>query len=239
MALDERRLNARFSAGPSSMPYVGATTHISNLEKRTMKYTLLSKSALALAACMIASQAQAGGRIEKVDAVREGIDLKQIVVNANGAGYTSTATQNHQFMIRVYAKAKGKDGVYWAGVGPYAGSAVEVGRPYLFEQWAGSSDGWTVYKKSLTLNGAVNKTYWYETPVNACKANLDKQVKNGKARADVMKREWKVTARARLVFSVTVDDRSNNRHNKHKVNQVASGHKDIVYPVPVLCKKGL
>ena len=53
-----------------------------------------------------------------------------------------------------------------------------------------------------------------------------------------MKREWKVMARARLVFSVTVDDRSDNRRNKHKVTQIASGHKDIVYPVAVLCKRG-
>jgi hypothetical protein len=207
-----------------------------------MKQLTLALSAFAITAGLLASEADAKGRIEKVDGVVEGIDMKQIAVNANGAGYTSTATASHNFMIRVYAKAKGRDGVYWAAVGPYAGSAVEVGRGYYFQQSAGSSDGWTVYKKSLNLNVPVRNAYWYETPVNACKANLDKQVRNGMARADVMKREWKVTARARLVFSVSVDDRANNRRNKHKISTVggiASGSKEIVYPVQILCKKGI
>jgi len=204
-----------------------------------MKISRITTLAAAFATCVVASQAHAGGRIEKVDGVTEGIDTKQVAVNANGSGYTSTATSSHKYMIRVYARAKGKDGVYWAAVGPYGGMAMEVGRPYYYQHTAGTSDGWNTYKKSLALDVAVNKTYWYETPVNACKANFDKQVKKGLARSDVMKREWNVTARARLVLSITVDDRSNNRRNKHKITQVASGSKDIVYPVSVKCKKGL
>ncbi len=193
----------------------------------------------ACAALILAGPAAAGGRIEKVDAVKEGIDTKHIAVNANGGGYTGHATASHKYMIRVYAKAKGKDGVYWAAVGPYAGSPFEVGHGYLFNHSAGTSDGWGTYSKSLILDAAVDKTFWYESPVQACKANLDKKVKNGMARADVMKREWDVTARARLVFSVAVDDRSNNRKNKHKITQVAHGDKAVVYPVAVKCRKGL
>ena len=58
------------------------------------------------------SAAMAGG-LEKVDMVKEGIDQAPAIVRANGNGYTSYENNSHKYFVRVYAKAKGSDRVYW------------------------------------------------------------------------------------------------------------------------------
>ncbi len=203
-----------------------------------MKKSIAFRAAIAAIAVTAATVAHAG-KIEKVDMVREGIDMKQIAVKANGSGYTGHATSSHKYMLRLYAKTKKHDGVYWAAVGTHKASPFEVSRGYFFQHTAGTSNGWAVYKKSVVLNVAVANTWWYETPVQACTDNLKKKVKGGMARADVLKREWDVTARAKFVFSVAVDDQSDNRKNKHKITRVDHGSRSVVYPVSVKCRKGL
>ena len=45
----------------------------------------------------------------KVDIVAEGIDLKPLHVGANANGYTGTENTPRNFMVRVFAKAKGQN----------------------------------------------------------------------------------------------------------------------------------
>jgi hypothetical protein len=196
-------------------------------------------ASIAIAGVNVSSASAA--KLEKVDIVKEGIDLGKIVVNANGNGYTNYASGAHKFMVRVFAKGKGRHNVYWAAVSSHMGNSPFTAgvRTYFDQRAASRTEGWGVYQKSLNFHVSPENMQWLTTPKNVCENNLKAEMARGRSKADVLKREWKLTAQASLVFSAAADTKSNIKKRDHKINRVDFRSKGILYPVAVVCKKGI
>lgn len=180
-------------------------------------------------------------KLEKVDLVKEGIDLKPIVVKANGSGYTGYETTSHRYLLRAFAKGKGSSHVYWVGITNRPGAhPQEVGSTYFYTQKAGAgTEGWAVYKKSLEVSMSPDNTRWVTSPRQACTNHLNSEMAKGKSKADVLKKEWTVSSSAVIYLVAAADSKSNNKKNKHKIGDIAVGEGGVVYPVQVVCRKGI
>jgi len=202
-----------------------------------MKHANAIRVTIAAALVALSSAAHAGSRLEKVDMVAEGIDLKPAVLRANSNGYTSYENSSHTYLLRLFAKAKGStNAVYYAAVGSSNKPGFDFGR--AFAHLSGKTDGWGVYKKSIKLPIELNKTRWWTSPGAACDLNLKKQMQKGMSKSDVLKKEWKVTAKAKILFVVAADSKAHNRKDKHDRKSISSGSRLIAYSVPVVCRAG-
>lgn len=173
--------------------------------------------------------------LEKVDIVKEGIDQKQIVVRAAGNGYTSYRSDAHRYHMRVYAKAKGSSAVWFVGVNPKRGSA-DGKYSWLYSNKARSSDGWSQYSKSISVDLRPEHTQFFFNPITVCTENMRAQVKKGMPRVKVLEREWKLVAQARFSLTAAADSKRHNRKNDHGKSG-NTGFRDLIYPVNVLCEK--
>jgi hypothetical protein len=177
------------------------------------------------------SQAEAGGNMEKVDIVKEGIDLDPIYVGSNASGYTGSENKAHKYMVRVFAKAKGQNRVWNVEIYGVAANAM------LFNKNVGKSEGWSVYGKSHVLHAKPGSMGWVTTPGTACKNLLKQKVAAGMNKADVLKSDRKTTALALIGFSAYADSKSHNKNNKHVTSQGVDEHQDsVAYQVPVICR---
>ena len=189
---------------------------------------------LALALSAITAPAFAGSNMEKVDIVPEGIDLKPLYVGANANGYTGTENNAHTFLVRVYAKAKGQNRVWSVSVVGAGSTTV------LFKKEVGKSEGWATYSKSLQLAAKPRDLKWLTVPVEVCWKNMDKLIAEGSTKAKVLANDRKVTAYAQLGFRARADSKAHNMKDQHDSEDGFFVHrKDIVYPVPVVCRAAL
>lgn len=190
--------------------------------------------------CLLAGSAQAG-KIEKVDLVREGINMTPIEVRANSNGYVAIRTKSHKYALRVFAKGKRGNHIFSANVASFKNTSSRLGKggPTFFVHKApGGSDGWGVYKTSVQFYAETAHSKWTVHPKTVCDENLKKQVANGMKRSDVLRRDWKLQTHAVLHFTVGVD--SKNRIKKKKTGGSSEyGSRKLAYPVVVLCEEAL
>lgn len=198
-----------------------------------MKHATTIRLTVAAAIVAIASAAQAGSKFEQVNMVAEGIDLKPAILLANANGYTTYENSSHTYLLRLFAKAKGANAVFLATVGSTHGTLVGP-EDRAFQHSSGRTDGWGVYKKSIALPIKLNKTRWWTSPGAACDGNLEKQMAKGMSRADVLKKEWKVTAKAKIRFEASADSKVHNHNGRH--SGAETGSRLIAYSVPVVCR---
>lgn len=202
------------------------------MTSKTTRLALSASLLLALSGAALASQ------MEKVDMVREGIDLAPVVVKASSNGYGGYENSSHRYFIRVFAKAKGSNRVWYAAVGHSGVAPFEVSEgPVLFKQTAGHSEGWGVYKKSLSVDIGFNHTRWTTSPKAACEANLKKQMNKGMSKAQVLAKEWTVSTYSTIEFHAEADSKGNNKKNKHDTKSSEGDNKAIAYQVNVVCRK--
>jgi hypothetical protein len=176
------------------------------------------------------SQAEAGGNMEKVDIVKEGIDLDPIYVGSNASGYTGSENKAHKYMVRVFAKAKGQNRVWKVEIYGYNTAP-------LFDKDVGKSEGWPVYGKSHVIPAKPGSVGWVTTPGTACKNLLKQKVAAGMKKSDVLKEDRKTTALALIGFSAYADSKSHNKNNKHVTHQGVEEHQDnVAYQVQVICR---
>jgi hypothetical protein len=205
-----------------------------------MNSAILVRAVITGIAMVASASAFAASKFEQVNLVKEGIDQKQAVVRANSGGYTSYETDKHTYYVRVFAKAKGSNSVFAAGIGSHPGmSLTEVsGSGKFFFSQRTPDDGWGVYKRSVTFTSKLSEMPWYVSPKKACEDNLKAQVAKGMTKAKVLSREWKVMASAVVHFYAGADTKSHIRNGK------ASGSGEtrsdnIGYQVNVLCREAL
>lgn len=171
--------------------------------------------------------------MEKVDIVKEGIDLDPIYVNANSNGYTGSENKAHKYMVRVFAKAKGQNRVWKVVI-------YGVNTAKLFEKDVGRSDGWPVYGKSHEIYAKPSSMGWVTTPGTACKNLLSQKMANGMKKSDVLKSDHKTTALALVGFGAYADSKANNRKNDHGMWAGSDAHHDnVAYQVQVVCRAAL
>jgi hypothetical protein len=180
--------------------------------------------------------AMAGSNMEKVDIVKEGIDIAQIYVNARASGHTGSEDKAHKYMVRVYAKAKGQNRVYRVtafGLNSQNGSK-------LFHKDVGKTEGWATFGRSLELWAKPSSMGWITTPKTACDKMLKKKMDEGMSKADVLKNDRKTTALAIIGFQAQADSQGNNKKGKHDSIQGTSLHTDnVAYTVNVTCRAAL
>jgi hypothetical protein len=180
--------------------------------------------------------AMAGTNIEKVDIVKEGIDLAQIYVNARSSGYTGSEDKAHKYLVRVFAKAKGQNRVYKV----VAFGLRSQNGAKLFYKDVGRSEGWATFGKSLELWAKPSSMGWITTPKTACDKMLKKKMDDGMAKADVLKNDRKTTALALVGFTAYADSKYNNKKGKHNSVGGISPHSDnVAYTVNVVCRAAL
>jgi hypothetical protein len=185
--------------------------------------------------------ASSSANFEKVDLVKEGIDLKKAIVLANSNGYGGYQKDEHVFAVRLFAKGKGAKNVFAAGIGNKPGmSHIEVTPgDWMFRQVTpNGDDGWGVYKKSLQFNAKLSKIEWYKSPVQACKDNMAKLLSQGKSKGWILGREWNVEANALVRFYAAAAPK-----NSIKKREFFDGGQtlqdNIGYPVLVKCSEKL
>lgn len=189
--------------------------------------------------CLSVGSAHAG-KITEVNMVPDGIDITPVEVRANSNGYVAIRTKSRGYSVRVFAKGKGTNHIYWAAVASYKNvNPFTRTATYYHQKAPNGSDGWGVYKKNLLVRAATENTSWALDPVAACKDNLKKQVANGLKKSDVLRREWKVKAYANLYFNVAVDSKSRIKNRKTSKKTSEFGSRGIHYPVIVLCEEAL
>ena len=201
----------------------------------------IAAAALAAAATTtFASSSAFAAKLEKVDVVKEGIDMTPVVVKANSNGYTGYQTTSHRYLLRVFAKGKGSSHIYWAAISNTKSAHPMTFHPLFFHQTAAKgTEGWGVFKKSLDVHVGIDNTAWIASPRKLCDANLATQMGKGKSKSDVLKQEWKLTAHAVHFFVAAADSKANNKKRNHKVNKIDVRWKSVTYPVAVVCKKGI
>ena len=205
-----------------------------------MKATITAVSLMAATSAYAGSYASSAN-FEKVDIVKEGIDITKAFVRANSGGYTGYEKDEHRFLVRVFAKGKGGKNVFAAGIGNKPGmSLIEVtAGDWLFDQYTPpGDDGWGVYKKSISLKTKLSKVEWYKSPVQACKDNMAKEMAKGKSKAWVLNREWNVQAHALIRFYAGAAPKGQIK----KRNFVSGGQTlqdNISYAVNVTCREAL
>ena len=193
---------------------------------------------LAIAATALTMSTSAFAKLEKVNIVKEGIDTAAVVVRANSGGYTTYQNNDHTYQLRLYAKAKGNDRVFWIGVSRVKNVSWEwsTSASVLFDAKAGASEGWSTYAKSINLKLKFSETYWTTSPKQACINNLNAQVAKGMKKSDVLKKEWTNTTLAGFYLIASTDSKSHNKKNNHSSKSVDFATKGMAYPVNVVCK---
>lgn len=191
--------------------------------------------------CLSTAPAPAA-RIEKIDMVKEAIDMTPIEVRANSSGYTAIRTRAHRHAVRVFAKARGANHIFSANVASHKNTSHRLGRggPTFFVQKApAGSDGWGVYRNSLVFDAETAHSRWTTHPLTVCDQNMKKQVANGMRKSDVLRRQWKLQTQAVLYFTVAADSKSRIRKRTTGGGSTEYGSKAIHYPVIVVCEEAL
>ena len=199
------------------------------------------KTTLIAVSLMAATSAYAGDNFEKIDIVKEGIDITDARVSANSGGYNGYETDQHTFLVRVFAKGKGGKNIFAAGIGNKPGmSLIDVtAGDWLVSQYTpNGDDGWGVYKKSIALKTKLSKVEWFKSPIKACKDNMAKEMANGKTKKWVLNREWSVQAHALIRFYAGAAPKSSIKKRKFQ-NGGQTRQDNIAYPVNVKCREAL
>ncbi|MFZ2101393.1 MAG: hypothetical protein WAU86_12600 [Oricola sp.] len=199
-----------------------------------MKNASVIRMTLAAALLSVASAAQAASKVEKVDVVAEGIDIKPVVVRNNG-DYTTFENNTHKYGIRVFAKARGSNTiamVLLSSAMKEDPTEVRIGHQYFYQST--NDDGWGVYKKSLSPTVKFSQTNWTTDPRKVCKDNLAAKVKAGMKKEDVLKKEWNLTTHAVFGFHAVATTKAQARKGKFVSGDASSA--TLIYTVPVRCR---
>ena len=198
---------------------------------RTTTSITLIAGAIALFTSM--PSAHAASKIEKVDMVAEGIDLKAVVVRNNG-DYTTFENSSHRYGIRVFAKARGNNAIAMVALSDVLRqNPVEVSSRSYFTQVT-PDDGWGVYKKSLSPTVKFSETTWTTDPRKVCKDNLAERMKAGMAKADVLRKEWQLTTHAVFGFHALATTKAQAKKQKFVAGDAGSA--PLFYKVSVTCR---
>lgn len=158
-------------------------------------------SAAALLAMTITASAK--NKMEKVDIVRDGIDLQTISVKASTSGYTGIDRTHYTFSVRGYAKAKSGYRILRAWF--HTGKLDQAHVLQLPHRDIGSGRNRTV-RISRAYKAPVGQIIWDgPSPLQACQANLAKLQQAGFSRQEILGKTFDLKVRAIVGFSAVAD----------------------------------
>jgi hypothetical protein len=203
-----------------------------------MKHIASKLVAAALLAAVTTGAAHAGSRIEKVDIVREGIDLEPARVWASVDGYSGFVDNKHRFSVRLFAKGKGNNNIFRVGIGNRNGMDLVEGSPgkWHYRQHT-PDDGWGVYKTSRTFHADMRDVHWVVTPGKLCRDNMAEQIRRGKSKSWVLSREWNLSGKVVLHFYAVASTPWRILTDRYYGSDSETRMATLFYPVKVVCEK--
>lgn len=208
----------------------------------------ITKTLLAVTATlMFSNTAMAKDWIEKVSIQPDGIDTKPIVVSAGKNGHKSVKTENHKFLLHVYAKAKKNRRIVAGQVGAYGGVDYFEGKSPSFKYWDAKLSGQAVAggkKQSISYSFhptvPVAAISWGDAdPVSVCKKLMAKKMSDGMSKSKFLSKSWDTSAYAFFQFDAVATTKKKAKKMNWKINSSTNETKSLNYRVPVKCLAGI
>ena len=206
---------------------------------KTITKTVILTAALS----SIATGAMAKDWIEKVQVSKDGIDVIPVEVSANSHKYTGVKSNSHRFLLRLYGKATNGERIVAMKVGSFKGVLYFEGDGSLWSKSfqhrdVGSGSKRTVaisYKPTIPLK-KIKWNGW--NPREACALNMDKKIKGGMSKQQVLSKTWIVSAKAYFELDAVAAKKGKAKKNKWNFKNTTNQRDGGTYEVRVKCLKG-
>jgi hypothetical protein len=178
--------------------------------------------------------------IEKVEVKRDGIDVKSIEVSASMNGYTGIKSNNHRFLLNLYARATNGERIVAMKLGSFKGV-------YYFEAegslWSKSFDhrdvgAGTKRTVSIDYNPTIpmGKIQWNgSNPKVKCDLKLQQLMKQGMTRQQVLSQPRETKAYAYFELDAVAARKNKAENGKWNVSNTTSQRDGYDYEVRVIC----
>lgn len=202
---------------------------------------LLSKTTFAVAALAVSiSGASAKDWIEKVDLVKDGIDLASIEVMANKYDYVKMKDKEHRFLLRGYVSAKKNKrvamAVFKSGNAHHAWKYTPPSRNY----------GQGLKRQvSISLKPTIplSKIIWKRSPVESCQQLHRTKKAQGQTFEQISSKDHKIMALAKFDmrgYAMKPKQAKKSRPSNfkwHGAKNATGESKGLLYKVNVTCLK--
>jgi hypothetical protein len=182
--------------------------------------------------------------IEKVEITRDGIDVKQIEVNANKNGYTGIATNSHRFLLKLYARATNGERIVAMKLGSYNGVLYFESSGNLWNKSYANRDVGSGTKRTVTINDTptipLSKVSWYGSdPKKRCELKMQSEMNKGKSKAMVLSQELTTVAYAHFELDAVAARKNKAENNKWDIGNTTNQRAGYNYELTVKCHAGL
>lgn len=242
----EPKLNGELSFGSIPFTYSFIRGRDMTLKvDRTMKLGTVGILAIIMTALSAPpGSAAAKDWIERVEVKRDGIDVIPVKVSANSTKYTGISSSSHRFLLRLYAKATKGERIVAMKVGSFTGVQYFEADGSLWSNSFKHRDVGSGSKRTAAISYTpaipLNKVKWQGwDPVQACALNMDKQIKSGMPKSEVLSKTWTVKAKAYFELDAVAAKKGKAKSNKWNIKNTKNQRDGYAYGVSVLCQKGL
>lgn len=205
---------------------------------------LVTTAALFAAALTAAvSPASAKDWIESVEVTRDGIDVIPVKVAPTGNHYTTIKTGSHRFLLALKARATKWERIVAMKLGTFKGVHYFEADGALWSQSFRNRDVGSGSKRTVAISYKpvipVAKLNWQGwTPQEACMLNMDKQIKKGMTKQEVLAKSWTTSAKAYFELDAVAARKGKAEKNKWSISNTTHQRDGYAYDVPVLCLPG-
>jgi hypothetical protein len=208
----------------------------------TIASAVLATSVLA-AGIALPGAASAKDWIEKVEVSKDGIDVKPVEVSANMNGYTGIKSNNHRFLLRLYARATNGERIVAMKLGSFKGVLYFEGDGNLWSKSFQHRDVGAGTKRTVSINYdptiGINKIRWNgSNPKTRCDLNLQQMMKQGMSRSQVLSQPREVKAYAYFELDAVAARKNKAENNKWNLGNTTNQRDGYAYEVRVLCHAG-
>ncbi|MBS8261442.1 hypothetical protein DYI23_14550 [Roseibium polysiphoniae] len=209
-----------------------------------MNKTFAKTAILAAAISGLSTGVMAKDWIEKVQVSRDGIDAKPILVSANSHKYTGIKSNSHRFLLRLYGKATKGERIVAMKVGSFKGTLYFEADGNLWSKSFQHRDVGSGSKRTVSISYKptipLKKIKWQGwDPREACALNMDKKIKSGMSKAQVLSKTWTVSAKAYFELDAVAAKKGKAVKNKWNMKNTTNQRDGTGYDVQVKCLKGI
>ncbi|GAA0779026.1 hypothetical protein E1180_19265 [Roseibium denhamense] len=206
--------------------------------------TIIKGALIAATLASLTTGAVAKDWIEKVEVKKDGIDVIPVEVSANSNAYTGIASNSHRFLLRLYGKATSGERIVAMKVGSFKGVRYFEADGSLWSKSFKNRDVGSGTKRSVAITYKpvlpLNKVRWQGwDPRQACALNMDKKIKSGMTKAQVLSKTWTVTAKAYFELDAVAAKKGKAKNNKWNIKNTTDQRDGYGYEVRVKCRKGV
>lgn len=209
-----------------------------------MTKTITKTAIVVLTLAGLSGGAAAKDWVETVQVKKDGIDVIPVEVTANSNAYTGIASNSHRFLLRLYGKATSGKRIVAMKVGTFKGVRYFEADGALWSKRFQHRDVGSGSKRTVAITYKptipVNKLRWQGwDPRQACALNMDKKIKSGMSKSEVLSKEWITTAKAYFELDAVAAKKGKAKNNKWNIKNTTNQRDGYGYEVRVKCRKGV